>query len=131
MTLTESDRNELVLHRKGKAWNLYNEALFLIESKLYNTAVNRIYYGMYHIVSALALMDNYSTSKHLQLIGWFNHKYIKGQVVDKNMGKYIMRAFEMRSKGDYDDFITYTESEVKELFFSMKLFIETLEKLLP
>ncbi len=130
MTLSESERIELIRHRKEKAWNLYNEASFLIDSKLYNTAVNRIYYGMYHIVSALALIDNYSTSKHLQLIGWFNHKYVKGKIVDNSMGKYLMRAFEMRSKGDYDDFIKYTESEVKELLLNMKHFIATIEKLL-
>jgi uncharacterized protein (UPF0332 family) len=131
MTLSETERIELINHRKEKANNLYKEAIFLFDSGLFNTAVNRICYGMYHMVSALALKDNFTTSKHLQLIGWFNHKYVKENIVDNSTEKYLMRAFEMRSKSDYDDFVKYAEPEVKALLANMKYFVDCIEKLLP
>jgi uncharacterized protein (UPF0332 family) len=130
VTLSEQDRNILIVHRVEKARSLFKEASFLFESGLYNTSVNRIYYGMYHILSALALKDNFSTSKHLQLIGWFNREYVKKDRVSIDIGRYLSRAFEMRSKGDYDDFIVYTKPEVEKLLRNMKDFIDELEKLL-
>ena len=130
MTLNEAERHELIIHRKEKTENLYTEAMFLYNAKLYNTAVNRIYYGMYHLVSALALKDNFTTSKHQQLIGWFNQNYVKENRVGTIIGRYLMRAFELRSKGDYDDFIKYTEPEVKELLANMRDFIDQVSRLL-
>ncbi len=130
MTLSETERIELIRHRKEKAYSFQKEAVFLFDSGLYNTAVNRIYYGMYHIVSALALKDNFTTAKHMQLIGWFNREYVKTKKVDHLAGRYFMRAFEMRSKGDYDDFTQYTESEVKELLQNMNHLLDIISNLL-
>ena len=42
-------------------------------------AVNRIYYGLYYAVTALAIKHRFETSKHLQLIGWFNKEFIASQ----------------------------------------------------
>jgi len=69
MTLSGDERAQLIKHRIEKSNLLKKEAVFLIDSGLYNTAVNRIYYAMYHAISALALKDSFTTSKHLQLIG--------------------------------------------------------------
>ena len=40
-------------------------------------ALNRIYYGIFYIVSALAIKNRFSTANHSQLIGWFNTNYVK------------------------------------------------------
>lgn len=85
---------------------------------------------MYHAVSALALKDSFTTSKHLQLIGWFNREYVKTGKTDTNTGKYLTRAFEMRSKSDYDDFVNYTENEVTELLENLKAFLHVVERLI-
>jgi len=130
MTLTQDERAELIKHRVEKSRSLHNEALFLFDSGLYNTSVNRIYYAMYHAVSALALKDSFTTSKHLQLIGWFNREYVKTGRTDINSGKYLTRAFEMRSKSDYDDFVNYSQDEVKELLANMESFLETIDRLI-
>lgn len=130
MTLTQDERIQLIKHRIEKSNMLQKEALFLFNSGLYNTAVNRIYYAMYHAVSALALRDSFTTSKHLQLIGWFNREYIKTGKADINSGKYLMRAFEMRSKSDYDDFVNYSGNEVKELMENLDSFLQIVEKLI-
>jgi len=130
MTLSGDERAQLIKHRIEKSNLLKKEAVFLIDSGLYNTAVNRIYYAMYHAVSALALKDSFTTSKHLQLIGWFNREYVKTGKAEINSGKYLMRAFEMRSKSDYDDFADYSEKEVKELMDNLDSFLQIVEKLI-
>ncbi len=130
MTLTGDERAQLIKHRIEKSNLLQKEAAFLFDSGLYNTSVNRIYYAMYHAVSALALKDSFTTSKHLQLIGWFNREYVKTGKADINSGKYLTRAFEMRSKSDYDDFVNYSENEVKELLENLKIFLQIVETLI-
>jgi len=46
--------------------------LVLIDNNRFRSAVNRIYYGMFYPLMALGLANHFETSKHGQLIGWFN-----------------------------------------------------------
>jgi uncharacterized protein (UPF0332 family) len=43
-----------------------------MEKGKYFAAMNRIYYGLFYVVNCLALIDGFTTSKHTQLIGYFN-----------------------------------------------------------
>ena len=90
-------------------------------------AVNRIYYGMYYIVSALALKYHFKTSKHHQLIGWFNKEFIAKGIIDPVLGQILRNSFQSRTKGDYDAFITFEKEEVKSMLKDMEYFIESLE----
>ena len=58
------------------------EVRFLIENKKYKIAVNRIYYGMFYCLLALGLKQQYESSKHSQLIGWFNKNFIHTGLID-------------------------------------------------
>ncbi len=85
---------------------------------------------MFHILSALALKKNFTTSKHQQLIGWFNKEYVKTGIVEIKYGKLVKTAFEMRSRGDYDDFVQYSKVETSQQCDAMKEFIVCLKRLL-
>ncbi len=80
---------------------------FLIDSNELTVAVNRIYYGMYYAVTALAIKFQFETSKHFQLVGWFNREFISTGVLNANYGKILRNAFRNRTKGDYDAIITF------------------------
>ena len=47
---------------------------------------------------------DFSTSKHQQLIGWFNKKFISTGEIDRKYGRILHNAYNNRSTGDYDDF---------------------------
>ena len=74
MTLSEENRRQLVKHYVEKAKTTVENVSFLIKNKKFFMAANRIYYGIYYMLSALAVKHQFSTSKHTQLIGWFNKK---------------------------------------------------------
>ena len=74
--IDEKDRNALIDYRLQQADESLELAKFLAESQKLGIAVNRIYYGMYYDLTALALKNNFETSKHSQLIGWFNREFI-------------------------------------------------------
>ncbi|HOS40898.1 MAG TPA: hypothetical protein PLG31_14275 [Spirochaetota bacterium] len=54
MTLDSEARNSLVRHKLEKADSIRDEVAFLIENGRLATAVDRVYYGMFYAVSALA-----------------------------------------------------------------------------
>ncbi len=130
MTLNDADREELIKHRLWKAYKEINHVEFLIENNMLHVAVNRIYYGIFYALSGLALKYNFATSKHGQLIGWFNKNFVKNKKVDKKVGQSIHNAFNSRSMGDYDDWIQFSQEEVCVLFREMKYCIREIEKLM-
>lgn len=124
------EKNALIEHRISKAIASIDEIDFLISNKKFLLAVNRIYYGMFYILSALSLKYDFSTSKHQQLIGWFNKEFVASGKVEPKYGKIIHNAYSNRSTGDYDDFAEFEEDEVKTLFNELKDFIKTIKALL-
>jgi len=92
------------------------------------TAQNRLYYAVFYAVSALAQKNNFATSKHSQLKGWFSREFIKTNRLDKKYGKLYFKLFESRQKSDY----TFTYKPDKENLITnlslVKKFIEEIEK---
>lgn len=124
------DKDTLIKYRTERAKESIEEARIAIESEKYFNAENRIYYSIYYIVSALALKNNFSTSKHSQLLGWFNQFYIKTKILSPELGKIYYNAFEKGQKGDYEDLKYFTNEEVKEDFKKMLDFVESIENVI-
>ncbi|MBT9440077.1 MAG: HEPN domain-containing protein [Desulfobacterales bacterium] len=128
--MKDDEKNALIEHRIARATNTIEEVSFLIKNKKFLLAVNRIYYGMFYILSALSLKYDFSTSKHQQLIGWFNKEFISTGEIDRKYGRILHNAYNNRSTGDYDDFAEFDEEDVKKSFDEMKDFIRTIRALL-
>ncbi len=129
MKLNAEDRKELIRYRLLQARESIDEVSFLIDNNKYKIAVNRIYYGMFYSLLALGLKHEFETSKHAQLIGWFNKNFISSGQIDKKFGKMINKSFTLRQESDYEPFIKYEEKEVLLLFEKMNEFIYAIEKI--
>lgn len=92
--------------------------------------MNRIYYGMYYALTALALKNRFETSKHGQLIGWFNKEFIVSKKADSKFGKILRNAYQNRTKGDYDAFISFSKIEVESMLSEMSDFIDEIKRLI-
>ncbi len=66
--MKEEDRKALINHRISKADDAVRDVEFLIKGKRPLLAINRIYYGIFYMLSALSLKHDFHTSKHQQLI---------------------------------------------------------------
>lgn len=127
MTIKNEDRQNLISYRLEQANETIEDVKLLIENDRLRSAVNRIYYGMFYSLLALGLAFEFETSKHAQLIGWFNKEFIHEGLIDSKYGKIINKAFNRRTKGDYDTYVDFEKEIVIEMFDEMKDFISTIK----
>ena len=127
MTIEEQTRDDLIKYRLEQARDTIEVVDLLIRNDKLSTAVNRIYYGMFYSLLALALQFNFETSKHQQLIGWFNKEFIRSGLIEREFGRILRDAFKNRTSGDYDTFVAFDHGEVLLFYSDMKSFIEQIE----
>lgn len=128
MTIDSSNRRELIRHRLEQANETIEDVRILIENNRFRAAVNRIYYGMFYSLLALGIKSDFETSKHAQLIGWFNKSFINEGLIDPKYGKIINKAFNRRTKGDYDIYIDFDKDTVTEMHTEMQDFIDKIKQ---
>lgn len=88
---------------KDKSFQALKSAFDNIENGNLETAQNRIYYAVFYIVTALAYKHDFVTSKHNQLKGWFNKKFIyEEKLFDSFMIEIYNEVYQFRQKSDYD-----------------------------
>jgi len=126
--MTNEERNSLVALRLEQAEETYETAHLLIENQKYPSALNRIYYGMFYAVMALGIKYEFETSKHAQLLGWFNKKFVNKGLIDIKYGRMIRNAFEKRIKADYDTTPLPSEEAIESLFIDMRTFIDEVKR---
>ena len=127
MIMDSNDPANLIRYRLKQAKETISDVQLLIDNNRLRSAVNRIYYGMFYSLLALALANQFETSKHSQLIGWFNKNFINEGLIEARYGKMVNKAFNKRTKGDYDTFVDFENEIVLEMFTEMKEFIARIE----
>ena len=100
-----------------------------IENNNLETAQNRIYYALFYIVTALAYKHDFITSKHGQLKGWFNKKFIyEDKVFEPEMIEIYNELYQFRQKSDYDLGYTPDIETVQESLVDVTEFVEKVKK---
>jgi uncharacterized protein (UPF0332 family) len=125
--ITDAQRQELIKLRIEQAENTYQLALRLTETNEFSTAINRIYYGMFYALLALGLQNGYETSKHQQLLGWFNKEFVNTNKVSKELGKIVKKAFDRRMNADYELLPMPQIDEMQSLLAEMQVFITSIK----
>jgi uncharacterized protein (UPF0332 family) len=123
----EQYKLDLIDYRLEKARETAEEAELALSHNKLRLAENRIYYAIFYIVHALSILENFSTSKHVTLKGWFNKEFVFTGKIDARFYKIYNRAFDKRQEGDYDDFVVFEKEEVIEDLKDMKEFLNEIE----
>lgn len=96
--MDDKARLSLIIYRMQQSKDKIELAEFLIRENKLTVAVNRMYYGIYYSLTSLALKYGFETSKHLQLIGWFNKEFILTSRISKKYGRNLTKRL---SKSEY------------------------------
>lgn len=127
----KQDKKFLIENAVKKSQEAISSAESNYENKFYSTCQNRLYYAIFYAVTALAYKDEFITSKHSQLMSWFNKKYIYTEkIFTEQMLKIYKEAFTNRQKSDYDFMYEPDASEVYASIEETKYFVDEIKKYL-
>ena len=123
MQLTEQERADMVKYRIEKANAVFNEAKDCAELQHWTLAANRLYYSVFHAISALLSKEGFSAKTHSGVTSIFGQKFVTEGVFSKEDSVLIMQLKEMRNTGDYDDFMDWEEEDVAPYFDEVEKFL--------
>jgi len=130
MVMTGFEKEDFVKYRMAKAHETLRAAQVLVDHKLWNSVVNRLYYACFYAVSALLAQSDLSAKTHSGMKTSFFQHFVKTGKVSLNLAKLYADLFDGRQKGDYNDFYDFKEESVINLFKGSTEFIEKVGNLI-
>lgn len=107
-----------------------SSAYLLFENGKYRDAISRAYYSMFHAARALLLMKDVIPRKHSGVVSMFGLHFVKEGTVDEFYGKALTKAFELRTKADYNVFYSPSREEAEEILEDAEKFLEKAKEIL-
>ena len=130
MTLLPGERQAVISLRLQNADGALMDAGVLLDRGSLRGAANRIYYAVFHALSALALGDGKVFGKHQGIISFFHADCVRTGRFEKKFGRIVQQAFEDRTEADYEDDVSFSEDvlrtrirDVSELIDLVKRFV--------
>ncbi len=122
--------DDAVIHRLHRARETLQDARILADAGRWNPCVNRLYYACFYAVSALLLQRGLTSSKHSGVRSLFNRHHVKTGQVPKEQARVYNDLFERRQEGDYLDFYSFEETQVRPWIFQAEGFVEHITSLI-
>lgn len=128
MSLDKEKRDTVISLEIAKAFTTQEEVDLLVEKGYWNAAANRLYYSVFHAVSALLIHDGIRIKSHKGAGVMLNQHYIQTNKISPELGKLYRRLELMREESDYNCFYNTSPEELKELEPAREL-IKTIAKM--
>ncbi len=130
MTLTNDQKIQIICVRIENSEQAMRDAETLLDDGSLRGAANRIYYSVFHAVSALALSRGASFKKHSSLLTYFHKEFIKEGVLDRVHGRTVQKAADDRTDADYSDFVNFTTDQITLRLKECRAFIVAAKEVL-
>ena len=93
----------------------------------WDNVANRLYYALFHAVSALLISDGHSVGSHRGAVGAFGQFYVTTGIFTIEEGKHYSRLQGLREKSDYNCSYDASEAEIAPKIVPTRLLIEKIE----
>ena len=114
MSLKEEDRNVMVLLELEKVDKTLAQLDVQIREQLWDMAANRLYYALFHAVSAMLIHDHHEVGTHRGAVNKFSLFYVKAGIFTAAEGKLYSQLQQLREDGDYNCSIDVDQSDIEE-----------------
>lgn len=128
MSLSESERQIIVRRELEKADRTFDDVLFCAKEAKWETAANRLYYALFHAVSALLVNDGYHVKSHRGILVMFGEHYVKTEIFSKKDGSLLSDLVIMRDNADYNCFFEADEEKLTPYIEPTRLLIEKIKQ---
>ena len=130
MSLSDEERKIMVEFEIEKAHRLIDQFPILEDAKLWDTLANRVYYAVFHAVTALLIKNGLHAASHQGVSVLFSKHFVKEGLIDVEYGSFFARLENMREKSDYTCLFETTEEEVLPMIPKAKELVSIIENLL-
>jgi hypothetical protein len=128
MSLKEEDRKVIVTLELEKVDKTLAQLDIQIQAGLWEMAANRLYYSLFHAVSALLINDSHEVGTHRGAVNKFSLFYVKTGIFSKEEGRLYSRLQQLREDGDYNCSIDVEQEEVEEKIEPTRQLIEKIKQ---
>lgn len=130
MSLNEENREIVIQLELERVDKMLSQVEGLVEKKYWDILANRLYYALFHAVSALLVSDKREVGSHKGAAIRFHQFYVKTGIFSMEDGSFYSQMETLREKADYNCFFDVTEDEIlsriepaKELVVKIKAYI--------
>ena len=128
MSLREEDRKVLVTLELEKADKTLSQMEVQQQGRLWEMVANRLYYALFHAVSALLVNDHHEVGTHRGAVNKFSLFYVKEGIFTKEDGRLYSRLQRLREDGDYNCSIEVEQAEVEEKIAPTRQLIDKIKR---
>ena len=127
MNVKDKKKN-LALNRLKQAEESLDEAKYLYDGrKSPRSVINRAYYAMFYSILALLIFEQYASSKHSGVLSFFNAQFVKKGLIEKDLGRAVNKAFDLRQRGDYREEVDLRREMVEPFLDQARKFIDAIK----
>ena len=130
MKLNEEERQIMVNLEYGKAQSFLAQAERIAAMDLWDVVANRLYYSIFHAVSALLIKDGHKVNTHKGTLVMFGQNYVKTGIFPIDASKLYVKLQMMREESDYNCVYAATADEMQPLFEPVREFIAKIGNLI-
>lgn len=128
MGLTENEREIIVNLELEKAQNTFSDMEYCVQGKKWESAANRLYYALFHAMSALLISDGYNVKSHRGVMALFGEHYVKSGIFSKEDGALFSDLVIMRDNADYNCFFETDEEKLQPYLEPARQLISRIEE---
>jgi len=128
MSLKQEERDIMVSLELEKADSTFAEHEGLTEKGYWNTLANRLYYALFHAVSAMLICDGHEVGSHKGAAIRFHQYYVRTGIFTDDEGAFYSQMETLREKADYNCFFKVSETDVRARIEPTRALIEKIRK---
>ncbi len=123
-------KQALIAYRLEMSDEMMSDARSLLDEERWKSAVNRLYYAVFQVVSALMLQEGIRIKSHSGAKAMLELHFIKTGRIEKQWSKFYNDLSDSREESDYGAFVSYTANDVLPLLPQTEEFIALIKELI-
>ena len=128
MSLSENERSIIVNREMEKAERTFEDVLFCLRENKWETAANRLYYALFHAMSALLINDEFQVKSHRGVMALFGEHYVRTEIFSKKDGAILSDLVIMRDNADYNCFYEADEEKLSPYIEPTRMLIQKIKQ---
>ncbi len=129
MSLKDEERLTLINLYLRKSEEALEDARLTSSQARWNVAANRLYYSLFHAITALFVSDGIPVHSHNGLKIKFGKEYVLTGLASEEEGKLLSQMETMRERADYDATFTASESIITERMKNVEAMLNHINEL--